>query len=89
MLQTDIADHNHLCPAGLTRNQMYSRFGNCKAFGQEAQELLVGCSIHWSCSQSNAYQISVYSPKLSVRSSGHNLQPDAGPAGHLLNRRWW
>jgi hypothetical protein len=89
MLQTDIADHNHLCTAGLTRNEMHSRFGNCKAFGQVAQELLVGRSVHRSCGQSNAYQISVDTRNLSVRSSGQDLQPDAGPAGHFMNRRWW
>jgi hypothetical protein len=89
MLQTDIADHNHLGTAGLTRNEMHSGFGNCKAFGQVAQELLVGRSIHRSCCQSDAYQVSVNTRNLRVRSSGQNLQPDADPAGHFMNRRWW
>jgi len=79
MLQTDIADHNHLCPAGQTRNQMYSRFGKLQGVRPGAQELLVGCSIHGAAASRNAYQISVDTHKLSVRSSGRNLQPDAAP----------
>jgi hypothetical protein len=88
MLQTDIADHNHLCSAALTRNQMYGRFGNCKTVGEEVQEFLVGRSIHGSCRQSNAYQVSVDTRKLSVRSTEYNLQPYPGPAGYFMNR-WW
>ena len=67
MLQTDIADHNHLGTAGLTRNEMHSGFGNCKASGQVAQKLLVGRSIHRSCCQSDAYQVSVDTRNLSAR----------------------
>jgi hypothetical protein len=89
MVQTDIADHNHLGTAGMTRNQMHSGVGDCEAFGQVAQELLVGRSIHRSGCQSDAYQVSVETRNLSVRGSGQNLQPDAGPAGHFMNRRWW
>jgi hypothetical protein len=59
MLQTDIADHNHLGTAGLTRNEMHSGLGNCKALGQVAQELLVGRSVYRRCSQSYAHHVTV------------------------------